>query len=291
MDNPLRGVALLVAATFLFSTSDALAKILGTRLPVIEVGWFRYIAFVLMMVAVNPGSLRAAARVRSVKLQVLRGVTLVSSAILFILALKFMALADAASVGFVSPLMITALSVPLLGEVVGLRRWIAILVGFLGVLVVIRPGTGAFHPAALLVMGSSLTWAFASILTRRMAATEDSRATLLWSASVGLVLLTCAVPFGWQTPSLDTLVLNLVMGVVASAGQYLMVLAYRHAGASLLAPFSYAQLIWATGFGFLFFGTLPDRMTLLGAAIIVGSGMYTIHRERVRARERRMQPA
>ncbi len=291
MDNPLRGVALLLAATFLFSTSDAMSKVLGAHLPVLEVGWIRYLSFVLMMVAVNPGSLRAARRVRSVRMQVLRGVMLVASAMLFILALKFMALADAASVGFVSPLMITALSVPLLGEVVGIRRWIAILVGFAGVLVVIRPGTGAFHPAALLVVGSSFTWAIASILTRRMAATEDARATLLWSAAVGLLLLSFAVPFVWERPAWDMLALNLAMGVVASAGQYLMVLAYRHAGASLLAPFSYIQLLWATGFGFLFFGTLPDRMTLIGAAIIVGSGMYTIHRERVRARERRMQPA
>ena len=291
MDNPMRGVALLLAATFLFSTSDAMSKILGASLPVVEVGWVRYLAFVLMMVAANPRSLRAAAKVRSVKLQVLRGVMLVASAMLFILALKFMALADAASVGFVSPLMITMLSVPMLGEVVGIRRWTAIAVGFLGVLIVIRPGTGAFHPAALLVIGSSLTWSVATILTRRMAATEDSRATLLWSASVGLVLLSCVVPFFWVTPSPGMLALNLAMGVVASGGQYLMVLAYRHAGASLLAPFSYIQLIWATGFGFLLFGTLPDQMTLVGAAIITGSGMYTIHRERIRARERRMQPA
>jgi len=287
----MRGVALLLAATFLFSTSDAMAKILGEHLPVMEVGWIRYFAFVLMMLAANPRALRASVRVKSVRNQVMRGVMLVTSAMLFIAALQFMALADAASVGFVSPLMITMLSVPMLGEVVGIRRWTAIGVGFLGVLIVIRPGTGAFHPAALLVIGSSLSWAVASILTRRMAATEDSRATLLWSASIGLLLLSLAVPFVWVAPSWEMLALNLAMGFVASAGQFLMVLAYRHAGASLLAPFSYIQLLWATGFGFLFFGTLPDRMTMLGAAIIVASGLYTIHRERIRARERRLQPA
>ena len=264
-------------------------RFLGERLPVIEIGWIRYLTFVLMMLGTNMRSVRSALRVRSWRDQIIRGVMLVASAMLFIMALRYMALADAASVGFVSPLLITMLSVPMLGEVVGIRRWTAILVGFLGVLVVIRPGTGAFQPAALLVLGSSMSWAIASILTRRMSKTEDTRATLLWSAIIGLVLLSFLLPFEWKMPGWENLALNLALGFIASAGQYLMVLAYRHAGAALLAPFSYIQLLWAVGFGYLFFGSLPDQMTLVGASVIVASGLYTIHRERVRARL--VQPA
>ena len=193
---------------------------------------------------------------------------------------------DAAAVGFVSPLLITALSVPMLGEVVGLRRWSAIGVGFIGVLIVIRPGTGTFQPAAFLVLGSSLAWAVATILTRKIAGREDASATMLWAGMVGLLALSLAVPFVCVVPSVMDVVLNVALGAVATVGQYWMILAYRHASASVLAPFSYIQLIWSAGSGYLVFGTLPDGMTLLGASVIAASGLYTIHRERVRARER-----
>ena len=286
MENPLRGILLLVGATFLFSVGDVFAKILGERVPVFEIGWLRYVVFVAVMLVLNGRGGRRVFRVRSVTNQLVRGALLVASMMFFVFALRHMALADAASVGFVAPLFITALSVPLLGEVVGVRRWIAILVGLVGVLVVIRPGTGAFQPAALLVLMSSASWAYASVLTRRMAASEDTRATLLWSAVSGLVLLSLVAPFVWVWPSWTDLGLNLMLGIVASAGQWLMVQAYRYAGASVLAPFTYVQLIWSVSMGYLVFGTLPDEMTGVGAAIIVASGMYTVHRERVRARER-----
>jgi drug/metabolite transporter (DMT)-like permease len=295
MDNPFRGIALLLGATMFFSVSDSIAKLLGQSLPAIEITWIRYVIFLVMAaMLVAPrggrGSRMVAAmqrlRVRSLRLQLARGVGLVLSAVLFIEALKFLPLADAAAVGFVSPLLITALSVPILHEVVGLRRWIAIVVGLAGVLVIVQPGTGAFQPAALLVVGSSAAWALASVLTRKMAATDDAATTLLYSAMVGLAALSVLLPFDYVLPDLRQLLLCLALGIIASTGQYLMVLAYRYAGASLLAPFSYIQLLWATGLGWLIFDALPDRWTLLGAAIIVASGLYTVHRERVRAREK-----
>ncbi|MCW3475056.1 DMT family transporter [Limobrevibacterium gyesilva] len=286
MDNPLRGIALILGATMLFSLSDAMAKYLGQHLPVIEIAWIRYVIFVIFAAGlIAPSGLRRL-RVRSQTLQLMRGLTLVGSAVFFIFGLRYLPLADAASVGFVSPLLITMLSVPMLREVVGIRRWAAIVVGFLGVLIVVRPGTGAFQPAAFLVVTSSLCWAIASILTRKMAGADDAATTLLWSAVSGLVVLTILLPFDFVMPSAWLLAVALVLGIVASAGQYLMVLAYRYAGASLLAPFSYVQLIWAVALGYLVFGSLPDQWTLLGAGIIVGSGIYTVHRERIRARER-----
>jgi drug/metabolite transporter (DMT)-like permease len=286
MDNPFRGIALILCATLLFSLSDAMAKFLGQHLPVVEISWIRYLIFVVIAVALARRNGARMLRPRMPGLQIFRGVTLVGSAVLFILALRFLPLADAAAVGFASPLLITLLSVPMLGEVVGIRRWAATVVGFIGVLVVVQPGTGAFQPAALIVVGSSLCWAFASIATRKMAGADDAATTLLWSSAVGLVLLSVMLPFEFVIPTPRILALALVLGVVASTGQYLMVLAYRYAGAALLAPFSYIQLIWAVVLGYLVFGALPDRWTIIGAAIIVASGIYTVHRERVRARER-----
>lgn len=295
MDNPLRGIALLIGATMFFSVSDSIAKLLGQSLPAIEITWIRYVVFVVMaamlMLPRGPLGTRTVLllrrlKVRSPWLQLARGLGLVLSAVLFIEALKFLPLADASSVGFVSPLLITALSVPLLGEVVGIRRWLAILVGLCGVLVIVQPGTGAFQPAALLVVASSSAWAVASVLTRKMASTDDAATTLLYSAVSGLVLLTALLPFDYVPPDGRQVLLCLALGIIASTGQYLMVLAYRYAAASLLAPFSYVQLIWATTLGWLVFDALPDRWTLLGAAIIVASGLYTVNRERIRARQR-----
>ncbi|MCX7383275.1 MAG: DMT family transporter [Alphaproteobacteria bacterium] len=282
----MRGVLLLLAATLCFSITDVWAKILGEHIPVIEIGWIRYVTFLIAVLGVNIRQGRMRVRVKYPVVQIMRGIMMVASMLLFIVALRYLPLADAAAVGFVSPLLITALSVPMLGEVVGLRRWVAIVVGFVGVLIVIRPGTGAFQPAAFLVLGSSLAWAFASIFTRRIAGREDTSATMLWTGVIGFVLLSIAVPFDFVLPSLPHLGLNIALGTLATVGQYWMIQAYRYAGAALLAPFSYIQLVWSTSAGYLVFDTLPDAQTLVGAAIIIASGLYTIHRERVRARTR-----
>jgi drug/metabolite transporter (DMT)-like permease len=286
MDNPTRGIAYILGATLCFSISDAMAKVLGNHVPVLEIGWIRYLAFMLIVLAVSARQRRLRLRVTSVRTQVVRAACMVGSMLFFIFALRFLPIADASAIGFVSPLMITALSVPMLGEVVGIRRWTAIFVGLLGVLIVIRPGTTAFQPAALLVIGSSLVWSVASILTRRIAGRDDPAATMLWTGIVGVGMLTCAAPFGFIWPGWGWLALNMALGVIVTIGQYYMVHAYRYAGAALLAPFSYVQLLWATISGYVVFDALPDRMTLVGAAIITASGLYTIHRERVRARER-----
>lgn len=286
MENPTRGILLLIAATFMFSISDVFAKILGARLHVIEIGWIRYLVSLVIVLAVQARMGRVRVRVRFPGQQVARGLAMVCSMMLFFVALRFMPIADAAAVGFVSPLMITALSVPLLGEVVGLRRWAAIGVGFAGVLIVMRPGTGAFQPAALLVVCSSLSWAFASVFTRKLAGKEDAGAMMLWTIMVGGGVLSLPLPFVFTMPSLLDVAMATAIGVLVTAGQYWMIFAYRHASASMLAPFSYVQLIWSTTSGWLVFGQLPDEWTWVGAAVIMASGLYTLHRERVRARER-----
>jgi drug/metabolite transporter (DMT)-like permease len=170
--------------------------------------------------------------------------------------------------------------VAMLGEVVRASRWIAIVVGVLGVLVIVRPGTEAFQPAALLVVGSSSAWAVAVVLTRRMAGHDPTATTLLWSAVVGLVAMTFALPFGWAWVAPQDWALGIALGLVASAGQYFMVQAYRFAPASLLAPFSYSSLLWSVMLGWALFAALPDIWTLVGAVVIVVSGLVAMRPER-----------
>jgi drug/metabolite transporter (DMT)-like permease len=156
--------------------------------------------------------------------------------------------------------------------------------------VVVRPGTGAFQPGAAWVLLSSSSWAIASILTRRMSG-ADAATTLLWSSVTGLLVLSALLPASFVVPAAWEVLFCVVLGLVAGSGQFLMVQAYRHAGAALLAPLSYGQMVYAVVLGWLVFGALPDGWTLAGAAIIIASGIYTVHRERVRGRERAAREA
>jgi drug/metabolite transporter (DMT)-like permease len=282
-ENPLRGILLLVSATVLFSCSDTMAKYLGRHLPVIEILWIRYCCFVCLAGGLYLGSGRPRLRVRSPSVQIVRGLGILGSAIFFVFSLRYLALADAASINFTSPLLITCLAVPVLGEVVGLRRWLAVGAGLLGVVIIVRPGVGTLQIGAGFVLAASLSWAVGSVLTRRLSAIDHPATTLLWSACTGLVVLSVMLPAVYIRPPAGLLALAMLMGGVASSAQFLLVLAYRHAGASVLAPFSYVQLLWSTTLGYLVFDALPDRWTVAGAAVIVASGLYSAHRERLRA--------
>ena len=282
-DERLRGILLIVGATMLFSTSDVTAKYITQRLPVIEVAWVRYLVFVLAALA--PAARRPLAELlgtRRPAQQAARGLAVVLSALLFLLGLRVLPMADAAAINFVSPLLITALAVPLLGETVAPRRWAALGVGLFGAVLAAGPGTAAFQPGALFPLLSALAWAFAMVLTRGFAATERPATTLVWTACSGLLLLSVLLPFDARVPTPTELAFCVLIGVVASGGQFLVVLAYRLAPASLLAPFSYVQLIWSTLAGYLVFGAAPATATLIGATVIAGSGLYSAGRERAR---------
>ena len=286
MDNPLRGVAFLVGATLLFSISDAMAKLLGRDMPAIEIAWIRYIVFATMAIGMARRGGRLGWRVQSPALQILRGLGVVISGLCFIIALRTLPLADAASISFMSPLMITVLSVLILAEVVGWRRWLAVLVGLTGVLIVMRPGLGAFQPAALWVVASASSWALATVLARKLNRTDAPHVTVLWSALSGLAALTLLLPFDVILPSPPQLLLAVLLGIVASGGQILLVQGYRYGSASMLAPFTYVQLLWSTSLGWLVFGAWPDHYTLLGTGIIIASGLYSAQYERQRAAAR-----
>ncbi|WP_052003068.1 DMT family transporter [Microvirga sp. BSC39] len=290
-DATFAAIGLALLSTVFFAMGDIAAKVLTHTLPAIEVTWLRYVVFCLIVVpTVFVARGARAMHTPRLRLQIIRALAVAGSSVLFILGLGHLQVAEATAINFISPIFITALSIPLLGEKVGIRRWAAAAVGFLGVMLVVQPGGSAFHVAALLPIGAALSWAVAAIATRLMSS-ERPDVTLAWSAVVGLIALTAFVPFHWRTPTAGESGLAVLMGGFSTMGHWLIILAYRKAAVSTIAPFSYAQLLFAGLLGFGVFGTVPGAMTLVGGLVIAASGLYTAHRERIRAREARLAVA
>ena len=282
-DRPFRGIAMILASTVFLGASDVTAKYLSATLPSIEIAWLRFLVFAMIMVpAMLPGSPLYALQSDRKGLQLMRGVTLLASSLFFISGLRFLPIAEASATGFVSPLFVTALSIFFLSERVGMRRWIATAVGLIGVLIILRPGSSAFHPAAFIPIVSALAWACTLIMTRMMSGRERASTTMAYSSITGVCIVSALVPFVWVTPSWHDILFGIFIGLASTAGQWIVVLAFRYADASVLAPFQYTQLLWVSILGFMIFGEVPDAWTVTGAAFIVASGLYTAHRERVR---------
>jgi drug/metabolite transporter (DMT)-like permease len=289
-DRPFRGIALILASTVFLGCSDVTAKYLSATLPSIEIAWIRFLVFAMIMVpAMLPGTRLFALQSERPGLQVMRGVALLSSSLFFISGLRFLPIAEASATGFIAPLFVTALSIAFLGEKVGVRRWLATIAGLIGVLIILRPGSSAFHPAAFFPIVSALAWACTLIMTRMMSGKERAITTMTWSAITGVCILSALVPLVWVTPSWHDILFGIFIGVASTAGQWIVVLAFRYADASVLAPFSYTQLVWVSVLGFFVFGEVPDIWTIAGAAVIVISGLYTAHRERIRRQQAPVQ--
>ena len=286
-DDPLRGIALTSCACAVFAVADITAKYLTASLPVIEIQWIRYVLFFGLAAAMAARTPDRTSRPRHLKLQILRGLCVTGSSVLFVYGIRRMTMAQATTISFLSPLLITVLSIPLLHEVVGARRWAAVAAGMIGMLIVVRPNASGFEPAALFGLASASCWAMALVVTRKIGTGDPAGTTIFWSSMMGAGILTVLLPFQAVWPAWWQLGLGMMMGVLSSAGQWLVVLAYRMAPASLLAPFSYTQLPWAIAGGYIVFDNLPDQWTLVGASIIIASGLYTAHRERIRARQAR----
>ena len=282
VNQPLRGIGLNLVASIIFCVADTIAKKLAGELAIVQIAWTRYVVFALMAFMLTTRLRGASFYVHAPWLQLLRGLCLVGSSLLFVLGIRDVSLAEAATIGFIGPILVTFLSIPLLGEKVDTKRWIALAGGMAGVLVVLRPGTGAFHPEGLYRVASALFWSIGVILTRRMTATERAETTMFWSAISGLAVLTAIVPFAFVTPTPLQLTLSIGQGVLSSMGQWLVILALRYTPVSTLAPYSYMQILWTTIAGFLVFGAWPDQWTLIGASIVVASGLFTANRERRR---------
>lgn len=281
--TPLAAILLILSSYLLFSFLDTGSKYLVLAgVSPLFVAWVRFAIHILVVLVFLRGW-RDPTRFmpRNLPGHVLRGVFLCGSTVCNIMALRTLQLAETTSIYFFGPMVITALAGPLLGERAGWRRWLAILAGFAGVLVITRPGVGVFGVGHLLALGSMLSNSFYVIMTRRMGARESAESLILFAALVPAVLLLPTLSFSQALPrdGWHWLVL-LMLGVFGGVGHYLLIQAYRLATATALAPYPYSQMVWMIGFGWLVFNQFPDRWTLIGAAIIVASGLYIIHRER-----------
>ncbi|WP_420391692.1 DMT family transporter [Acuticoccus sp.] len=282
--DTLRGILLMMFAVSMFACLDATAKWLGATMASVHIVWLRYATHVLLlMLFLRVWRDLSPFRTQHPFMQVLRGLTLLGSTFFNFWALQYLQLAETSAIMFAAPLLVTALAGPLLGEPVGVRRWAAVVVGFVGVLVVLRPGTDAMHWAAGLSVCGMACYAFYAVLTRRMHRTESSLNMLMLSAIVGVVVLLPVAPGavaaleGWQW------LLALLMGAFGATGHYALTVAHRIANASTLTPFIYTQMIWMILFGYAIFHQVPDAWTIAGTLIIAGAGLYILHRERVRA--------
>jgi drug/metabolite transporter (DMT)-like permease len=281
-------IGAVTLAVFLFAIVDAIAKVLAPSYGAFQIVFFRQLFGLLPILALvwHAGGFGVLATRRPGPQALRAGLQLVSSAAFFA-GLKSLPLAEAVAVGFTAPLFVAALSGPLLGEPAGPRRWAGIAAGFLGALVMIRPGSAAFEPGALLVVLSALAWALTMLLTRRLARTESNLSMLTYStagACLGSLPLALA---DWAAPSGPDVGLFVALGVFGGAGAFLVILAHRHAEAVVLAPFQYTALLWGAMFGWLLWRETLDPMSWLGACIIAAASVYVSHREALAAGRRR----
>lgn len=282
----LRGVFFVVLATALFVIMNTGVKLLRAHLPTVELIWARTLGHTLFIFAIfgpSHGGWRLLIT-RKPGTQLARSLLLLTSTSFFFTALGFVPLAEATAVSFTSPLVVAALAGPMLAERVRIGHWIAIGAGFLGALVVIRPGVAGANPYLLLVIANSCCYAVYQVLTRRMAGFDRPETSVTYSALVGTLVLSAVVPFYWQTPDrLSHWLILLVIGVLGGLGHYFVARALMWGPASVMAPFHYVQLIGAAAMGYLVFADVPSVWTWVGAGVIIASGLYIAWRETQRA--------
>jgi drug/metabolite transporter (DMT)-like permease len=276
------GIACTMGSTVCFASLDTGVKYLSAFYPALEIAWARYVFQIVLLPFIIRGvRVRDLMRTKRPGLQIVRSMLLVGATLSFFTAVRTMPIADASAIGMVSPLLITMLAIPFLGEKVGARRWTAVAIGLVGALIIIRPGSGVFGVVALLPLTSAVCFAFYQITTRILAHIDPPVTTFFYSGVVGTLVLTAAMPFVWQTPDLEGWALMVALGLLGGGGHFLVIHSLRRAPASLLAPFSYIQLVWVTILGYVMFGDFPDHFTILGALVVVSSGVYVIYRESV----------
>ena len=276
------GIGLMCLTVAFFACLDTTAKYLGTMMDPLEVAWARYTsAFVLTLFVSNPVSQPGLMRTKRPVLQVVRGSLLVMSTVLNFFALRWLQLDEALSIIFTYPFIVAIVSGPILGEWLGRRRWTAIGVGFCGVLLITRPGLGGFNPGAVLSLASVICYGFYAVLTRVASRTDSNQTSLFYNNAVGALVMLPVIPFVWTMPQNWKIAALLVgIGLLGSIGHFFMISAHKLAPASVLSPFIYTQLVWVMILGYLVFDHVPTRWTLMGAAIVIGSGLYLLYRER-----------
>ena len=269
----------MLAAVFLFTVMDALAKRLTLEIGLIPTLWTRYAGQAILVLLIVSPRMFQVAKSRYPKLQVLRSVVLMTATCLFFLSISKIGLAEATAIMDVNPVLITLGAFLFLGEKIGPRRIIGILVSLVGALIIIRPGTEVFTIYAVLPLAAAVCYSTYNLTTRYVGDRESPWTSLLYSALFGAIVLSCIVPLYWQPVSLSTAFLMALLGVCGMTSQLMLIRALALGEASLLAPFAYVGLIYATLWGFLFFDEFPDQWSILGGIIIALSGFYVWYRD------------
>lgn len=276
-DHPsiLWGVLVMVLGMIILASTDAVSKYLTLSFAVIQILWIRYMVFALIgsFLVLKKSGVQGLRTKRPIA-QVVRALILTGTNFMAVLTLSLMPMADAHAILAIAPLMVTAVSAPILGEVIGQRRWIAVSVAFAGVLIILRPGVGVFDPVSLIPLAVAVSFSAYTVLTKVISRDDENETTLFYTGVIGLISLTTIGPFFWIQPDPIDWFWLLLAAVLGSMAHVFIITALHLAPASVLQPFNYTMLVWATLLGYLIFNNLPDVWTVLGALTIVASGLF-----------------
>ncbi len=279
------GIFWMLLASFLFVSMDSIVKYLIQTYTVPQVAWARYSFHMLFLIFFLRGRLPKIMATQRLGIQLFRSLLLLATTGLFFLALRVVPLAEVSAIMFIAPIIVTALSVPLLHEKVGVHKWAGVLVGFTGALVMLHPGAEAIAVASLLPVSAACIYAFYQITTRMLSRTDGPMTTLVYTAVVGTLAASVAAPFYWVAPDMTGWSLMVLLGLLGGAGHFAVIKAFQSSNAATITPFGYINLIWATLSGIVFFGEYPEPRMFVGAGIIVCGGLYIFHRERISTRQ------
>lgn len=282
-EQPVKGIALICLAVLLFASHDTLSKYLSGFYPIVMVVWARYVVHTLLMlvVFVPRSGFSAVVRTKRPGLQLLRALCLIGTSLFFTTGLRY--IPGRGHRGQLRTLLVTALSVPLLGERVTRSQWLAVLAGFVGVLIVIRPGGALFTPAILLPLCSALCFGFYQLLTRKLSGVDSPTTSNFLTGILNSLIMSAALPFFWSTPTLWHALFMIGLGTCGMLGHLLLTQAFRHAAPAMLAPFSYGQILFAGMYGYLIFDHTPDSFAIVGIAVICLSGLAVAWGQRKRS--------
>ena len=294
-DQTVKGIFALILATLLFASQDAITKHLISTMPVAQLMFVRYFFFALfaLVYASRKTRLRHVFHSHWPKLQLLRGLLIAGEMALFAYTLKYLGIAEMHTIFACFPLIITVLSVPMLGEQVGWRRWLAVSVGFIGTLIIIQPGSGVFSPFAMTALACALMFAIYNIITRKVSRQDSLETSLIYFGFVGFLVTLLAAPFFWQSMSNTEILWLLMISIISIFSHLLLIKSLELTPAVILQPFNYFILVWAMVVGYSFYGEILDTTTLIGASLVIGSGVYIARREYLVARihRRRLRKA
>lgn len=270
----------MLAGTVVFVAVTVLVRRLTQTYPAVEVVWMRFVVHFTLVVLFLGRRLPEHAATKHFGLHISRSALVFVATNIHFISLRYIPVAECTAIMLLIPIFVTILSAPMIGETVGRDRWIGTVIGLVGGLLIVRPGTDAIHPVALLTVAGCVMFAVYQLATRRLSSTEGAATTLFYTSVVGMIAGGAIMPFVWVAPDLEGWVLLIAMGVCGSAGQYALVRAFEVAPAATVSPFLYTNMIWALVFGLVAFGEFPDGWTLIGAGVITASGLFILRSAR-----------